>query len=141
HFMKDPVAGLGEMARVTRAGGTVAACVWDHAGELTPLAVFWRAARERDPGVRDESKLAGAAEGGLAALFREAGLRDVEDSALTMSLRHETFEEWWDPLTAGVGAAGSYLAGLDEAAQAEVRERCRSELGDGPFEIDGRAWA
>jgi len=141
HFMKDPVAGLGEMARVTRAGGTVAASVWDHAGELTPLAVFWRAARERDPGVRDESKLAGAAEGGLAALFREAGLRDVEDSALTMSLRHETFEEWWDPLTAGVGAAGSYLAGLDDAAQAEVRERCRRELGDGPFEIAGRAWA
>ncbi|HSR26233.1 MAG TPA: class I SAM-dependent methyltransferase, partial [Candidatus Eisenbacteria bacterium] len=32
HFMTDPVAGLREMARVARPAGTVAACVWDHAG-------------------------------------------------------------------------------------------------------------
>src|SRR5687767_6524302 len=30
HFMKDPARGLAEMVRVTRHGGTVAACVWDH---------------------------------------------------------------------------------------------------------------
>src|ERR1035437_5169468 len=33
HFMADAVAGLAEMARVTRSGGVVAACVWDHAGD------------------------------------------------------------------------------------------------------------
>jgi Methylase involved in ubiquinone/menaquinone biosynthesis len=32
HFMADPVKGLQEMGRVTRPGGVVAACVWDHAG-------------------------------------------------------------------------------------------------------------
>src|SRR5262245_27781142 len=40
HFMDDPVKGLGEMARVTREGGTVAACVWDHAGGIGPLSPF-----------------------------------------------------------------------------------------------------
>ena len=72
HFMADPVAGLREMARVTRPGGVVAACVWDHAGERTPLGAFWQAARELDPGVHDESDLAGAREGHLRELF-EAG--------------------------------------------------------------------
>src|SRR5687768_9158867 len=44
HFMTDPVAGLTEMARVTRRDGVVVACVWDHAGGLGPLGLFWRAA-------------------------------------------------------------------------------------------------
>jgi ubiquinone/menaquinone biosynthesis C-methylase UbiE len=39
HFMADPVAGLREMARVTRTHGVVAACVWDHAGGKGPLGV------------------------------------------------------------------------------------------------------
>ena len=44
HFMADPVDGLREMARVTRPGGVVAACVWDHGGGCGPLALFWSAA-------------------------------------------------------------------------------------------------
>src|SRR5688572_219697 len=63
HFMADPVAGLAEMARVTRRAGVVVACVWDHAGGQGPLGLFWEAARTLDPGVADESQLAGAREG------------------------------------------------------------------------------
>ena len=54
HFMPDPNKGLVEMARVTRRGGVVAACVWDHAGGLGPLSLFWRPARELDPEVDDD---------------------------------------------------------------------------------------
>jgi ubiquinone/menaquinone biosynthesis C-methylase UbiE len=74
HFMADPVAGLREMGRVASPGGTVAACVWDHASGRGPLAVFWRAVLELDPAARDESGLAGVREGQLASLFAEAGL-------------------------------------------------------------------
>lgn len=137
HFMADPVAGLREMARVTRPGGVVAACVWDHAGERTPLAVFWRAARELDPGARDESDLAGAREGHLAALMREAGLGSVEDTVLEVEFGPATFEEWWEPFGFGVGPAGEYVAGLDDDARAALRERCRELLPAAPQAV---AW-
>src|SRR5919106_2755860 len=49
HFMTEPVTGIAQMARVTKPGGTIGACVWDHAGERGPLSLFWRAVREFDP--------------------------------------------------------------------------------------------
>ncbi|MBA2740627.1 MAG: methyltransferase domain-containing protein [Actinobacteria bacterium] len=141
HFMSDPVAGLREMARVTRTDGVVAACVWDLAGDHTPLGVLWRAARELDPGVSDESQLPGTREGHLAQLFAEAGLRDIESSTLAVTVEHPSFEEWWEPFTLGVGPAGGYTAGLDPSGQARLRERCRELLPAAPFSIAARAWA
>jgi ubiquinone/menaquinone biosynthesis C-methylase UbiE len=141
HFMADPVAGLTEMARVTRSGGVVAACVWDHAGSQGPLSVFWQAARRLDPEVEDESNLAGARKGHLAELFEVAGLRDIESTVLSADLEHATFEAWWQPFTMGVGPAGGHVTKLDEGRRAELREACRQLLGDGPFVIEARAWA
>ena len=117
HFMADPVAGLREMARVTRPGGVVAACVWDHAGDRTPLAAFWQAARELDPGVHDESDLAGAREGHLRELFEQAGLQSVEETTIEMAAEFPSFDEWWEPFTLGVGPAGDYARTLDDAAR------------------------
>jgi SAM-dependent methyltransferase len=141
HFMSDPVAGLREMARVTRPGGMVAACVWDHAGGQGPLSPFWAAAHELDHDVVDESKLAGAREGHLEELFEAAGLREVEEEALAVSVEHPTFEEWWEPFTLGVGPAGAHVTGLDPERRAELRERCRALLPEPPFLLTARAWA
>jgi len=140
HFMRDPIAGLREMARVTHEGGVIAASVWDHGGGHGPLSVYWDAVREFDPGARDESDLAGAREGNLTALFEQAGLREVEESALSLSVEHPTFEEWWEPYTLGVGPAGAYVAGLDPEQQLELREHCRARLPAPPFLIEARAW-
>lgn len=141
HFMADPVAGLSEMRRVTRPGGAVAACVWDHAGGRGPLGPFWRAVRELDPSAPDESALPGARQGHLAELFGAAGLDDVEDTALDVTLEHPTFEDWWEPFTGGVGPAGAHVAALDEARRVELRERCRAILPAAPFRLTVRAWA
>ncbi len=141
HFMLDPVGGLAEMARVTRRGGIVAACVWDHAGGGGPLRVFWEAARELDPGIGDESHLAGAREGHLAELFEAAGLHEIQEATLSVSLEHPSFEDWWHPFTLGVGPAGAHVAGLDADGQAALRERCRTMLPGGPFVLTARAWA
>jgi SAM-dependent methyltransferase len=141
HFMADPVAGLGEMARVTRADGLVAACVWDHAGGRGPLSAFWSAARELDPGIDDESELAGAREGHLAELFETAGLREVEDTLLSVAVEHRSFDDWWEPYTLGVGPAGAHVAALDPERLAQLRELCRERLPDAPFVLEAAAWA
>jgi SAM-dependent methyltransferase len=141
HFMADPVAGLTEMRRVTRTGGVVAACVWDFAGGAAPLSLFWEAARELDPGVVDESHLAGAREGHLAELFAAAGLREVEETTLSIEREHASFEVWWEPYTGGVGPAGTYVQTLSPERQIALRDRCRALLPDGPFVLVSRAWA
>ena len=140
HFMADPGAGVAEMRRVTRPDGVVAACVWDHAGGQGPLSAFWEVATDFDAEVTDESQLMGSSEGDLARLFASAGLRDVDETALSVSLEHPTFEEWWEPFTFGVGPAGVYVAALDAERRAQLRERCRDALPDAPFVLTARAW-
>ena len=141
HFMKDPVAGLREMARVTRTGGVVAACVWDHGGGRGPLSPFWTVVNElRSGGVRDESGLPGSREGHLLGLARDAGLRDTESGELSVRVAYEDFDEWWTPYTHGVGPAGDWVAGLDPDERERVRVACAERLPQGPFEITATAW-
>jgi SAM-dependent methyltransferase len=140
HFMSDPVAGLAEMARVTRPDGLVTACVWDHGGGRGPLSLFWRAVHDLDPTNRGEGDLAGTREGQLGRLARDAGLRDVTEAALTTSLRFGSFEEWWLPYELGVGPAGAHVAGLDDAGREALRARCADLAPPAPFTVEATAW-
>jgi SAM-dependent methyltransferase len=142
HFMADPVVGLAEMARVTRRGGIVAACVWDHSDRGSgPLSLFWAAVRQLDPQARDESGLAGSREGHLAELFEQAGLRDVRSSVLTVRVGHDTFDDWWEPFTLGVGPAGAYVSGLDAEQRSALAAQCAQLLPTPPFEVTASAWS
>ncbi len=141
HFMSDPVAGLTEMARVTRPGGVVAACVWDHAEGEGPLSSFWAVVRDQDPNAEDESALAGTREGQLTQLFTAAGLRQIDAQTLVVGVEHRSFEEWWEPFTLGVGPAGAYVASRSQEERAALRERCRRALPAAPFVMTARSWA
>jgi SAM-dependent methyltransferase len=140
-FMADPVQGLHEMARVTRPGGTVAACVWDHAGGNGPLSPFWSAVRRLDGQAKDETAMAGVRPGSLAELFEKAGIERVEDMRLDVTLGFGSFEEWWEPYTLGVGPAGDYVASLEPQDVSRLSEACRAELPDAPFELTVSALA
>ncbi|GAA1921514.1 class I SAM-dependent methyltransferase [Nocardioides marmoribigeumensis] len=141
NFMADPVAGLREMARVTR-GGTVAATLWNLAPEHGPLGFFFAAVHDLDPQGPHEDHLPGARPGQLVQLFRDAGLADVTEEAVDLSVGFPSLEEWWHPFTLGVGPAGVYVASLDEAHREALMRRCGERLGvtgDGPVDVPVRA--
>jgi hypothetical protein len=104
------------------------------------LEVLWAAARTLDPDVVNESTMAGVAEGDLARLFAEAGLTEATATSLTVSVSFESFDQWWEPYTMGVGPAGAYVAGLDHAQAGQLREQCRRMLPPPPFRIEATAW-
>ncbi len=140
HFMPDPVQGLREMTRVTRPGGVVAAAVWNHASSAGPLSLFWGVVRDVDPQAEGEGDFAGVKEGDLARLFVAAGLNAIEESTLTVHVPFDSFEQWWEPYTLGVGPAGQYVAGLDESRLEALKEACRRRVPEGPFTVDASSW-
>ena len=141
HFMSDPVGGIAEMGRVTRPGGTVAACTWDLQGERSPIAPLWQAVRSIDPGAESEERRPGGSRESLDQLFRQAGLGDVVTSEIEVVAHHTSFEEWWEPFALGVGPAGAYVARQDSDRRAAIREACRELLPAGPHDISWYVWA
>jgi SAM-dependent methyltransferase len=147
NFMRDPRAGVREMVRVARPGATVAACVWDYAGEMTLLRAFWDAAREVDPeraaGADEGVVMPWCGDGELADLWREVGLGGVRHGALRVSAAYTGFEDLWSPFLTGIAPSGAFCRSLDETRRAALREHLRRRLdaGDDAFELAARAWA
>jgi ubiquinone/menaquinone biosynthesis C-methylase UbiE len=140
-FLDDPGQGVREMARVTRPGGTVAACMWDTTtGGMTMLRIFWTAVRQVEPTAAGESGLAGTTDGDIARRLRQAGLQHVTSGALISHADYTGFDDFWQPFTLAVGPAGQYLRTLPAGQQAAVRDACRTHLPDGPFTLPARAW-
>ena len=142
HFVADPSGAVAEMARVTRPGGRVAACVWDFTGGMTMLRAYWDAASEVDPEAPDEVARFGGRPGELAALWRDQGLRDVADGSLTVSSAYSGFDELWESFLGGAGPVGMHAVSLDEARRDAMREALHRRLGSpaGPFELTATAW-
>jgi SAM-dependent methyltransferase len=141
-FMSDADQGVREMARVTRPGGRVAACMWDLSGGMTMLRLFWTALNAVRPDVQGEAQRPGTAQGDIAARLRRAGLRDVVDGEIIARVGYTGFDDFWDPFTYGVGPAGDGLRALTAPEREAVREACRAALPEGgPFTLEARAWA
>jgi len=140
-FLSDGEAAFREMARVTRAGGVVAACFWDRGG-MPALRTFWRAAASLDPGADGDRRRLGDAEGDIAALLDHAGAIDVEQGVVSAQSAYADFDDWWEPFTLGVGPIGAYVRSLDEDHRTALRRAAHEALGtpDGPFTLEARAW-
>ena len=147
NFVPDGRAALAEMARVTGSGGTIAAYVWDYAGKMELMRLFWDAAVELNP---DAARMDEGARfplcrpEGLTELFEDAGLRGVEVTGIDIPTPFASFEEYWRPFLGGQGPAPAYAMALDETARARLRDRIRQRIpvqADGSVSLIARAWA
>ena len=149
NFVPDAERAAGEMARVTKPGGVVAACVWDFRGGLTFLRVLADTAAALDPGgVAFRAKQFSApftGPGELAAAWTRLGLGEVEQAALTIRMEFVSFADYWEPWLGGQGTVGAYVAGLDEATRARIERHLRLAYlaggEDGPRSFAATAWA
>ncbi|MGH2451593.1 MAG: class I SAM-dependent methyltransferase [Candidatus Limnocylindria bacterium] len=144
NFMRDPRAGVAEMRRVVRPGGVVAACTWDYGDGMRMLRVFWDTARALDPDAPDEGRtMRFRSSEELDELWRAVGLDDVETGPLVVETTYADFDDFWHPLTLGVGPAGSYCKSLEPKQRQALRDELFVRLGspDGPFTLSARAWA
>ncbi len=147
NFIPDPAKALDEMIRVTRAGGTVAAAVWDYGGDMGMLRAFWdeAIALRPDMDARDERHMPFSRKGELGAFWREHHLEDVSEEALTIQTRFSSFDDYWSPFLAKQGPAGTFVAALTAADREKLRLALRRRLlgggSDRPIVLNARAWA
>ncbi len=149
HFVPDPISAIGELGRVTRPGGVVAATVWDAGGGVMVNRLFCDTAAAVSPGGEAfRQRIFGRSmtqPGVLARAWRQAGLLDVDETTLTIRMDFESFDDYWAPYVGGDGPYAAFVATLDDAARAAlteaVRRAFRGGMDDGPRSFAASAWA
>lgn len=139
NFVPDPTQAVREMARVTRAGGTVAAYVWDYANPDFFLARFWDAAA-RSAGARAAGDERGrwrvCTPAGLADLAERSRLQDARVWSIRIDTVFASPEELWAGFLLGVGPSGSWTTAMAPRDRAALRARLLASL---PVAADGAA--
>ena len=146
NFIPDSRKALGELRRVTVPGGKIAAAVWDYSEGMRMLRVFFDAAVAADPAAEkiDEKHMPLCRAGQLQNLWQQAGLKNVEERPITISMNFKSFEDYWNPFVTGQGPSGAYVRGLTDDARArlraEVKRRLPIKTETDAFTLQARAW-
>lgn len=147
NFVPQPKDAISEMLRVTKPGGKIGIFVWDYAKGMQMLRYFWDAAVELDNAANkfDEGiRFPLCQEGQLESLSREAGLKQVESTAIEVKTVFKDFDDYWQPFLGNVGAAPGYTMSLDKANRQKLEDKLRKSLPinhNGSISLTARAWA
>jgi SAM-dependent methyltransferase len=147
NFVPDVADAVAEFVRVAVPGGVVAAYVWDYADGMQMMRHFWDAAAALDPAAADRtegSRFPLCRPEPLRALWAGAGLTEVSVRSIEVPTVFADFDDYWQPFLGGQGPAPGYVAALDEAHRAELRDLLRTRLparADGAVALTARAWA
>ena len=72
---------------------------------------------------------------------------NVHEQPLNVSMRFNSFEDFWNPFLLGQGPAGAYVAGLDQTHLATLQNEVKRRLpfsqsqDDAHYELFARVWA
>jgi len=135
--------------RVTRAGGTVAATIWDMPGGFMYARFAWDIAAVLDPvAATERDKLFQTRflrPGSLEALWTESGLIEVRGQSLAIDMTFSDFDDYWQPLLDAGQTFSRYFGALPAAAQSRTYEAVRAAFlvadDDGPRSFAARAFA
>lgn len=147
NFIADKARALQEMRRIVKPGGTIAAFVWDYAGDMQLIRYYWSAVAELFPDSAahvEGSQFPICKPGPLTELFRSSGLTSIETCALDTPTNFADFDDYWSPFLRGQGPAGAYCVSLTESDRNRLQARLRDSLParpDGVIPLNARAWA
>jgi ubiquinone/menaquinone biosynthesis C-methylase UbiE len=139
-FMRDAPAGVREMRRVVKPGGTIALCMWDQRG-MEMLAAVSRAREAIGSDVPMVDTRYRTREE-IESLFGD-GFEDVQTELLEVDASYADYDDFWTALGGGAGPAGAWLVALNDAQREAARAELHRQLGepDGPFALGAKAWA
>lgn len=147
NFIPALPAALAEMIRVTAAGGTIAAYVWDYADAMEVIRHFWDAAASLDSAavqLHEGRRFPLCNPAALQASFEEAGLAQVQAAPLDLLAQFADFDDYWRPFLGGQGPAPAYAMSLADEQRAALKARLRTNLpfaAGGGISLRARAWA
>ena len=125
-FFPDPVAGIREMLRVTKPGGSLALAVW-HKSELNPFCHVITSVIDRhiNPGAVDPdapNAFRFAEPGKLASVITEAGASDVKEHVVKFNLEAPLSPfEFWTMRSETSDTLREKLAKLSAEEQAQIK--------------------
>ena len=146
---QDRALALGEMHRVTRRDGVVAAAQWDFGRGMPMIAALRRALEaivpRNDEGMNSGSAHAFATEDELRRHWEAAGFAEVETVRLAVTVSYGSFTDFWQPVLGGSTPATAAVASLPVPAQDAVRRHLRRTFldgrRDGAFALNAEAFA
>lgn len=145
----DPRRVVREMTRVTRRGGSVAACQWDFRDGLPMLSLFWQAAEAVAPEAvachRGDRTLKRVSRKDLGELWISCGLSEVRTTSLKLTMEFSSFDDFWLPFLGGATPTSAFAATLNRETGGALTEALRDKMPklkpDGSFALPARAWA
>jgi SAM-dependent methyltransferase len=136
---------LAEQYRVVRLGGTIAAYVWDYAGEYEFARRFWDAALSIDPraAAYDPGHRAGIChEHNLREALLGAGCNEIETCAFDDSGEFPSRQAYWHAFDGRQGSTSEYLSLLTDQERLRLQDAVLSAMPlSGPVRLKVRAFA